>query len=115
MASVNGSLNPSCNRSLSACGDRPTESISFNVTKISYNDEIKSPLDVATGQSSGKRHHMPLDATMSQSERLLPTVNKRLGSVVLDQDCDGITGNLTYKDDSGQAVKPGYNVKANVK
>ena len=88
----------------------------WDISDMVLNSNIGSPRMAATGQASGKRQHKSLTFPMSQTERLLPTVNKKLGSIVLDEDCDdGITGNLTYKNDSGQAIRPGYNVKAMTK
>jgi len=65
------------------------------------NHEIKSPRDVATGQSTGKRMHKPITITKEWSSSA-----PALKVTVPEQDCPLIL-NCT--------AKPGYNVKENNK
>ncbi len=86
-----------------AGGDREASTTSVSEITISY--EILVPRDAQSGMASGKRQHQPpLTIKLTNSERLLPTVNKKLGSIEIDKDCDGITGKIEIKDPSGKTM-----------
>jgi hypothetical protein len=85
-----------------ASADR--ESSAPSVSEITMTYEILSPRDAQSGMATGRRMHKPFIVTVSSSERLLPTVNKKLGSIDLDTDTDGITGKITLKDQNGKPM-----------
>ena len=90
-------------------GDAPTgsqrESSAPSVSEISMTYEIQAPRDAQSGMASGKRQHQPpMNIKLSSSERLLPTVNKKLGSIEIDKNCDGITGKIEIKDQNGKTM-----------
>ncbi len=87
---------------IGAVGDR--ESSAPSVSEIAFSYEILTPRDPQSGQSTGRRMHKPANFKVSDSERLLPTVNKKLGSITLDEDCDGITGKIEMKDQNGKTM-----------
>ena len=76
------------------------------IEAISFNYEIMSPRDAATGQASGKRQHTPpiIIKLNSSSERLLPTVNKKVGTISIDEPGVHITGRIEMQDSNGKAI-----------
>ncbi len=81
------------------------ESSAPSVSEITLSYEILVPRDAQSGMASGKRQHKPpMNSKLSSSERLLPTVNKKLGSIEIDKDCDGITGKIEMKDQNGKTM-----------
>jgi len=70
-----------------------------------FHYEIISPRDPATGHPSGKRQHAPpLIFKVSSSERLLPTVNKKFGTIAIDEPGVQITGKIEMQDGIGKTV-----------
>lgn len=86
-----------------AGADREASIPSVSEIVVSY--EVKSPRDVATGQSSGKRMHKPFIITkeLDKSTPLLRTAVS-VGTFDVDEDCDDITGAISFKDASGAKV-----------
>ncbi|MEP7234917.1 MAG: hypothetical protein ABI778_06445 [Ignavibacteriota bacterium] len=74
------------------------------IESIAISHDIISPRDPASGLPTGKRMHKPFTLTLSLSERLLPTVNKKLGSITIDVDGSTLTGNVEMKDHSGKVM-----------
>jgi hypothetical protein len=69
--------------------------------KLSFTYEVKSPRDVATGQASGKRTHKPLTITKEWGPS---TPQLRFEKIVIDADCDGITGTFACKSADGKTM-----------
>jgi hypothetical protein len=77
-----------------------TEPRMYCPSKVSFEYNVKSPRDVATGQSSGKRTHKPIrivkewDAASPQLAKQLEKSSPKMDlcTFSVDQDCDGITG-----------------------
>ena len=76
---------------------------------LASTEAVKSPRDLATGQSSGKRQHKPYQLSHLSLDALDP-----------DSDGDGIeiysfSWGMSNSGSSSAAAKVGYNVKSNVK
>jgi len=96
--------------SLSSGGDRPSESLSFNFTKITWTYQeqagkgVKQQKDMATGMSSGKRQHQPVSImkVLDASSPKLMTAD--LGSVVIDVDGDALSGSVVAMTSDGKKM-----------
>ena len=85
-------------------GSSDRESSAPSVSEITMTYDILAPRDAQSGKATGRRMHKPFIVTFSASERLLPTVNKKLGTIEIDKDCDGITGKIEMKDQNGKIM-----------
>jgi hypothetical protein len=85
-------------------GSKDRESSAPSVSekcKITLTHEIVSPRDVSTGMATGKRQHKPMTIT-KELDRTAPTLD--LGSLVVDEDCDGIAGTVSFKTKGGKTM-----------
>jgi hypothetical protein len=62
-----------------------------------------APRDMATGQASGKRQHKPL-TIRKEIDRSSGSPTSNLGKIVVDEDCDGITGSVSFKSTTGKTM-----------
>jgi hypothetical protein len=62
-----------------------------------------APRDMATGQASGKRQHKPL-TIRKEIDRSSGSPSSDLGKIVVDEDCDGITGSVSFKSTDGKTM-----------
>ncbi len=73
-------------------------------SQVCVTHEIVAPRDLATGQASGKRMHKPVTFTKSIDAASPKFFTSALGDIVLDSDCDGITGTVSFIDAAGKKV-----------
>ena len=81
----------------SSGGDRPTESITLNFTKITMTytiASVASPKDAASGLSSGKRQHTPV-TIVREVDKASPKMMTALGTVVIDANGETLSGTVT--------------------
>jgi len=62
-----------------------------------------APRDPATGQASGKRQHKPI-TIRKEIDRSSGSPISNLGKIVVDEDCDGITGSVSFKSSDGKTM-----------
>ena len=79
-------------------GDSP------QVSEITLTYQIPATREPQKGIMSGKRQYEPIITKLTDSERLLPTVNKKLGTIIIDADTEGITGKIVMKDQTGKVM-----------
>ena len=85
-------------------GSTNREASAPSVSEITVSFEVKTARDAQSGMATGKRQHVPpLKTTLSSSERLLPTVNKKLGSITIEAN-DGLTGKVTLNNIANKQV-----------
>jgi hypothetical protein len=70
--------------------------------------DIKAPRDAQSGMATGKRMHKPFVIT-KEYDKASPMLAKTsspltLGSIKLDEDCDGLTGMIVCKDANGKTM-----------
>jgi hypothetical protein len=77
------------------------------VNAISCTYNVKSPRDAASGQATGKRQHKPMklvkELEYSKIDKSSPKLS--LGSFIVDEDCDGITGKIACTGDGGKSIE----------
>ncbi len=74
-----------------------------SVSEVVVSHEIISPRDPASGLPTGKRMHKPFVIT-KELDKSTPLLSTSLGTFVVDADCDGITGSVSFKDASGNKI-----------
>jgi len=74
------------------------------IEAISFQYGIVSPRDPASGLPTGKRMHKPFEVKVSSSERLLPTVNKKVATIAIDEPGVHITGMIEATDQLGNKM-----------
>lgn len=93
-----------------------TNSDGEEATEVCVTYEVKSPRDAQTGQSSGKREagsgiatgkrqHKPFKIVKSL-DKSTPQMFTTVGSVTIDDDCDGLDGRITFRTKSKQEFGP---------
>lgn len=85
-------------------GSADRQSSTPTVSEIAVSTDIKSPRDLASGEMAGKRMHKPFVIT-KELDRSTPLLNTKLGSAVVDADCDGFTGTVSFKMTNGAVVR----------
>lgn len=108
-SSAKGAKSASLNVSATPGGSAARESSAPSVSEIVCTYEVKAPRDVATGQASGKRQHKPITITKewgASTPQLAKTSSPSVvvGDVTVDEDCDGITGKISFKATNGKTM-----------
>jgi hypothetical protein len=98
--SVDGSLD---GRSSIANGSSGRESSIPSVSEITVSYSVQMPRG-SHAESEKRQHVPPVVIRLNDSERVLPTVNKKIATVTIDDDCDGITGKVSLKDQNGKTM-----------
>ncbi len=92
-------------------GSANREASAPSVSEIVVSHEIMAPRDAQSGMATGKRMHKPFVIT-KELDKSTPLLKTSLGSFVVDEDCDGITGTITYKSATGDVMKPTWDIKS---
>ncbi len=101
-ALANGSSGRAISAPAGGSADRESSAPSISEIAISY--DVKSPRDAQSGLATGRRMHQPFVISMSSSERLLPTVNKKAGTIAIDEPGVQVTGTIEVKDQYGNKM-----------
>lgn len=83
-------------RTVSAASPENTPSV------VSFEYTVKSPRDAASGQASGRRQYKPL-VIRKEIDKATPQLS--FGTITVDEDCDGITGEISAKNKAGKNVE----------
>lgn len=76
--------------------------------RVCVHYSIQSPRDAASGQASGKRMDAVVSSLDAKIDKEVAKLTARFDPIVLDMDCDGISGSIDFKTKDGKKSDSPY-------